>query len=64
MPAKHPAPVTPKQLVNNIHASVRAYIEAGNGKVINMGSIEIVPRIGMEFAIVIRCIGTRPKWSS
>lgn len=62
MPAKRPTAVDRERLVANIHAAVRAYIEAGNGKAIAIGPMDIVPRKGMEFDLVIRCIGTRPKW--
>lgn len=62
MPAKRPTSLEREQLVDNIHAAVRAYIEAGSGKAIAIGPLDIVPRIGMEFDLVIRCIGTRPKW--
>jgi hypothetical protein len=31
-------------------------------KAIAIGPIDILPRKGMEFDLVIRCIGTRPRW--
>jgi hypothetical protein len=62
MPAKRPTPIDPEQLVDNIHDAIRAYIEAGKGKVLSIGPMELVPRKGMEFDIVVRCIGTRPQW--
>jgi len=62
MPNKRAATVNKEQLVDNIHAAIRAYIEAGNGKALAIGPLEVVLHKGMEFDIVIRCIGTRPKW--
>jgi hypothetical protein len=62
MPAKRPTPAHREQLIDNIHTAVRAYIEAGNGKAIAIGPMDILPRKGMEFDLVIRCIGTRPRW--
>jgi len=43
-------------LIDNIHTAVRAYIEIGNGKAIAIGALDILPREGMEFDLVIRCI--------
>lgn len=61
MPTKGPATVNREQLIKGIHTALRAYIEAGKGKLLVIGPMQIVPRKGMEFDVVIRCIGTRPK---
>jgi hypothetical protein len=62
MPAKQSKSANREQLVDDLHKAARAYIEGGNGKVMEIGRLEIVPHKGMEFDIVIKCVGKRPVW--
>jgi hypothetical protein len=62
MPTQRPTRADREQLVENIHTAVRAYMEAGHGKAIAVGPIDLLTRRGMEFDLVIGCIGMRPKW--
>jgi hypothetical protein len=62
MPSKSSTPTGRKHLVDNVYEAIKAYVEGGDGRVYEIKTIEIVPRIGLEFDVSVRCIGKRPRW--
>jgi hypothetical protein len=58
MPKKEP---DAEKVVDNLHAAVRAFIEARGGNLSQIGPVEIVTHKALSFDVVIRCVGRPSK---
>ncbi len=54
---------TGEPLIDNLYNAVRDYVEAGNGKVIVIGGVQIQDHKNGTFYLAVKCTGVVPDFA-